>query len=343
MYAPDAVGGYAAGAMPQLGAHCSLRPLIALMMYVPDGRLETAAGHRNAPLPDANDVYRAASDVGDLCSDVGDFYRAASYPELTAAVTEAAGGDGGGGGALPVTALSVTSLTPVAVDAASPPLTAADGTAALMKVPGEEGGGGGGVSRKTPVQSAFGRSMELSQDAARTNAYSAQALQRLLLQVKRASDEFKFRGQEREQLTAMADIGADLLEQYKFAAEANSAVAAAAAAAAEEAGDTIEVLEQRLIAERAARNMLESEFAAAGAATSTARTDAAGERLMLLPGGGGGKSSSSPSEAMVVMQESEALTALREGGISVFVGAAAAAGPDCRRIVYPYTLAEEQF
>jgi len=37
----------------------------------------------------------------------------------------------------------------------------------------------------------------------------------------------------------MADIGADLLEQYKFAAEANSAVAAAAAAAAQEAGDTI--------------------------------------------------------------------------------------------------------
>jgi len=67
-------------------------------------------GHRNAPLPDANDVYRATSHVGDRCSDIGDFYdRAASYPELTAAVTAAAGGDGGcgdGGSVLPVTALS---------------------------------------------------------------------------------------------------------------------------------------------------------------------------------------------------------------------------------------------
>jgi len=37
------------------------------------------------------------------------------------------------------------------------------------------GGGGGGVSSKTPVQRTFVRSMELSQNAARTNAYSAQA------------------------------------------------------------------------------------------------------------------------------------------------------------------------
>jgi hypothetical protein len=39
---------------------------------------------------------------------------------------------------------------------------------------------------------------------------------------------------------------------------------------------------------------------------------------------------------------SEALTALREGGVSVFVGATAAAGPHCRRNVYPYTHRSQQ-
>jgi hypothetical protein len=54
MYVPDAVVGCsAAGAMPQLGAHCSLRPLIlvALVMYVPDSRLETAAGQGLTLIP----------------------------------------------------------------------------------------------------------------------------------------------------------------------------------------------------------------------------------------------------------------------------------------------------
>ena len=59
------------------------------------------------------------------------------------------------------------------------------------------------AASKTPVERAFARAVDVASDAERTNAYTAETLQRLLQQIKRTSDELKFRGQEREQLTSM--------------------------------------------------------------------------------------------------------------------------------------------
>ena len=58
-------------------------------------------------------------------------------------------------------------------------------------------------------------------DAEATHARAAERLRGVLARVKRASDELRFRGEEREQLAAMASVGADMLEEFQRAHRAS--------------------------------------------------------------------------------------------------------------------------
>ena len=127
------------------------------------------------------------------------------------------------------------------------------------------------MSVKTPVARRFAEATATVESAAASHEAAATRLQDVLTRVKRTSGELRFRGQEREQLAAMASLGADMLVAFQSAIGADRVVLSAARAAADEADRRIDDVEGRLVRERAARNRAAAEFARVAVETRVGR------------------------------------------------------------------------
>ena len=210
--------------------------------------LETTAGYRAPPTPSVEDAYRAANRHA-ITTEVNKALDVSEPARVNVKQRQQEEGDEDENNRknrrrTHETTTATTTTTGMAVVPPLPPLAAtAD------------------MSAKTPVMRRFVEAVAAAEGAESTHVDAASRLQDVLAGVKRASDELRFRGQEREQLAAMASLGADMLEAFQSAITADRVLRGAALAAADEADQRIDAVEQRLVRERAARNRAAAEFA----------------------------------------------------------------------------------